>query len=165
MSRSLAFSIAAVVFAFDRVTKWIIRVQVSAFDRHPVIPGFFDIVHSENRGAAFGLLSEASPQWRALLLVGVSLLALGIVGGMLWNASRLDRPTFYGLALIFGGALGNLFDRILHGQVTDFLEFYVGEYVWPAFNVADSAITIGCGLLLLSLVKPRRQVARTSMER
>jgi len=75
------------------------------------------------------------------------------------KASRLDRPTAYGLALILGGALGNVFDRIVSGAVTDFLDFYVGTLHWPAFNVADSAIVIGSGLLLISLLRPKQQTA------
>src|SRR6266542_2329185 len=117
-----AYSIAAAVFALDRLTKWIIETYVSALDRFTVIPGFFDIVHSQNRGAAFGMFNESSSQWRTLLLIVFSAGAAIFVSGMLWNPKRLDRLTFYGLSLIFGGAVGNVFDRIAWGRVTDFLE-------------------------------------------
>jgi len=82
-----------------------------------------------------------------------------LVAGILRNAARLDRPTAIGLALILGGALGNVFDRIVSGAVTDFLDFYIGELHWPAFNVADSAIVIGSGLLLIALLRPKQQTA------
>jgi signal peptidase II len=159
--RSQGFAIAASIFALDRATKWIIEARVPLLDRIPVIPGFFDIVHSQNSGAAFGMFSDSQSPWRTFFLILFSIAALVVVGGMLWNARKLDRPTFYGISLIFGGAMGNVFDRIAWGRVTDFLEFYLGQYAWPAFNVADSAIVVGSGLLVLDLLKPRRQAAQT----
>src|SRR5678816_4052864 len=134
------YGLAGVVFAFDRFTKWLIETSVSAFDTHTIIPGFFDIVHARNRGAAFSMFADSTSPWRPFFLVGLSLVALALVAWMLRNAERLDRPTALGLSLILGGALGNVFDRIVSGAVTDFLDFYVGDLHWPAFNVADSAI-------------------------
>jgi len=160
-SRLMSYGIALAVFAIDRLTKWVIETRVSAFDAHPVIPGFFDIVHSENRGAAFGLFSESRSEWRTTLLVGLSLIALVVLAGMLWRASRLDWRTAVGLSLILGGALGNVFDRLTWGTVTDFLLFYVGSHQWPAFNAADSAIVTGSGLLLLDFWKTKGQPVQT----
>ena len=137
------YALAAIVFALDRLTKWIIEARVSVLDTHTVIPGFFDIVHARNRGAAFSLFADSTSAWRPFFLIGLSLAALLLVAGILRNASRLDRPTAFGLALILGGALGNVFDRVVTGAVTDFLDFYVGDLHWPAFNVADSAIVVG----------------------
>jgi signal peptidase II len=159
--RNRAYALAAAVFALDRFTKWLVESRISAMDTLTVIPGFFDIVHSTNRGVAFGLFNDSTSEWRSALLIAVSAAALALVGGMLWNARRLDRPTTFGLGLILGGAAGNVFDRVAWGRVTDFLEFYIGRYHWPTFNVADSAIVVGCGLLLLDLLKPKRQAART----
>ena len=88
-----------------------------------------------------------------------SLAAVVLVAAMLWSAQRLDRYSLWGFALILGGAAGNVFDRIVWGRVTDFLDFYIGDYHWPTFNVADSAIVIGSGLLLLDLLRPKRQAA------
>jgi signal peptidase II len=156
-----AFAAAAAVFALDRFTKWIVETRVSAYDTHQVIPGFFSIVHSQNRGAAFGILADSSSEWRTFFLIVVSLAATAFVIGMLWRAHNLDRLTFWGLSFILGGALGNVFDRVVRGTVTDFLLFYVGEYQWPAFNVADSAITVGAALLILEMLKPGKQPART----
>jgi signal peptidase II len=160
-SRAVSYGLAAAVFAIDRMTKWVIETRVGSFDTHVVIPGFFDIVHSENSGAAFGLFAESSPEWRTVVLIGFSAIALVALTVMLWRTSRLDGLTATALALILGGALGNVFDRLRWGTVTDFLLFYVGRYQWPAFNAADSAIVIGSGLLLLEFLKPKRQPART----
>jgi signal peptidase II len=88
-----------------------------------------------------------------------SLAAVAIVAVILWNAERLDRLSLAGFSLILGGAAGNVFDRLVWGRVTDFLELYVGDYHWPTFNIADSAIVIGSGLLLIELLRPKRQVA------
>ena len=153
------YGLAGAVFALDRLTKRIIEAKVSAFDAHPVIPGFFDIVHARNRGAAFSMFADSTSAWRPFFLIGLSLAALVLVAFILRNASRLDRPTAIGLSLILGGALGNVFDRIVSGAVTDFLDFYIGELHWPAFNVADSAIVIGSALLLISMLRPKQQPA------
>jgi len=161
-TRALMYGLAGAVFATDRLTKWLIETRVSAFDSHTVIPGFFDIVHSQNSGAAFGLFADSASQWRSVLLIGFSFVALVVLAGMLWRSAHLDRKTAVALALIFGGALGNVFDRVHSGTVTDFLLFYIGSHQWPAFNEADSAIVIGSALLLLDFVKFKRQPASSS---
>ena len=153
------YALAAIVFALDRLTKQIIETRVSVLDTHTVIPGFFDIVHARNRGAAFSMFADSNSPWRPFFLIGLSIAALILVAGILRKASTLDRPTALGLSLILGGALGNVFDRIVSGAVTDFLDFYIGTLHWPAFNVADSAIVVGSGLLLISLLRPKQQTA------
>ena len=161
--RLKAYTVAAAVFALDRITKWIIDTRVSFADTHKVIPGFFDIVHSENRGMAFGFLNDSTSEWRTVLLVALSLAAIGVMAAFLWKTHpRLDRLSLFGFALIMGGASGNVFDRIVWGRVTDFLLFYIGEHQWPAFNLADSAISVGGGLVLLELLRPKRQAANVS---
>ena len=157
-----AYAAAAAVLALDRLSKWLIESRVSFLDSYSVIPGFFEIVHSQNRGVAFGMFNDSNSEWRTLLLVIGSIAAVVVISAMLWKAERLDRKTMWGCALILGGAAGNLLDRVLWGQVTDFLLFHVGEYQWPTFNVADSAIVIGSGLLLLDLVRAKRQAANVS---
>lgn len=162
MVRAMMYGLAGAVFAIDRLTKWIIETHVSIYDSHVVIPGFFEIVHSTNQGAAFGLFSESTSEWRTVLLIGFAVIALITLVVMLWRTSRLDRKTSIALALILGGAMGNVFDRVVReGGVTDFLLFYIGSYQWPAFNAADSAIVIGSGLLLLDFLKFKRQPAHT----
>jgi signal peptidase II len=126
-------------------------------DIHPVIPGVFNIVHIENPGAAFGMLSESPGRWRGIFLVGVSVAVMIAIGVMLWRPQHVLQRT--GLALVFGGALGNLWDRLFTGTVTDFLQVFIGSYEFPAFNAADSAITIGAGLLLIDLWRTRHHHA------
>jgi signal peptidase II len=159
--RLKAYALAAVVFGADRATKWLVESRMSFTDSYTVIPGFFDIVHTQNTGIAFGLFANSTSEWRTVILIALSGAALLLVAGMLWSSNRMDRLSVTGLALILGGAMGNVFDRIVWGRVTDFLEFYVGTLHWPTFNVADSAIVIGSGLLLVELLKPKRQPART----
>ena len=142
--RLKAYSAAAAVVALDRLTKWIVETRVSFADSYTVIPGFFDIVRAQNSGVAFGLLNDSTFPWRTTLLVLVSIVAVVVVSALLWKARQLDPLSLWGLALILGGAGGNLYDRILSGRVTDFLDFYIRDYHWPAFNVADSALVVGC---------------------
>jgi signal peptidase II len=157
--RFKAYGAALAVFAVDRFTKWLIESHVSFSDTFRVIPGFFDIVHSENRGVAFGLFNDGATNWSTGLLSLFALIAVLVIAALLWNGARLDRLSLAGLSLILGGAAGNLFDRIVWGHVTDFLEFYIGDYHWPTFNLADSAIVIGSGLLLIELLRAKRQTA------
>lgn len=157
--RAQSAAIITAVVLLDRATKLAIRARVSSFDVIPVIPGFFNIVHSENPGAAFGIFSDSTSEWRGILLIAVSLAVMGIIGAILWRPSRVGmvQTTLLrtGLSLVFGGALGNLVDRVISGTVTDFLQFFFGSYEFPSFNAADSAITIGAGLLLIDLWRTR----------
>ncbi|MGD0773181.1 MAG: signal peptidase II [Candidatus Solibacter sp.] len=160
--RVKSYGIAAGVFALDRLSKWIVESNASAMDTVRVIPGLFNIVRSENRGIAFGIMNDSGNEWRTTLLIVLSSAAVVFVAAALWNARRLDRYSFWGLTLILGGAAGNVFDRVAWGRVTDFLDFYISEYHWHTFNVADSAIVIGSGLLLIDLLRPKRQAANVS---
>jgi signal peptidase II len=159
-ARLRSAAIIAAVVLLDRITKNYIRMRVSSWDMFAVIPGFFNIVHTENPGAAFGALAESSGPWRSVFLVGISLVVMAIIGVILWRPARVamsDTPLLRtGLSLVFGGALGNLWDRLLRGTVTDFLQFFFGSYEFPSFNAADSAITIGAGLLILDLWRTRK---------
>lgn len=158
-ARVKAYLAAAAVFGLDRLTKRIIEQRVSQSATYKVIPGFFDIVHSENRGVAFGIFNDSAAQWRSLALISVAVVAMIFISIFLWRTRHIDATMLWGLALILGGAAGNAFDRIVSGRVTDFLEFYIGEYHWPTFNVADSAIVIGSGLLLVDMLLSKRQAA------
>ena len=160
MNRRLqAGAIIAAVVLLDRATKAFIRARVSGWDVYAVIPGVFNIVHTENPGAAFGAFSEAHTEWRRALLIAVSLAVMGIIGSMLWRPGRMgvaDTPLLrVAFALVFGGALGNLIDRAMRGTVTDFVQVFIGSYEFPSFNAADSAITIGACLLLIDLWRTR----------
>jgi len=144
--------IAFSVVLLDRATKWVVAKNISLHDGIQVIPGFFRITHVENRGAAFGLFADSPAPWKIAMLVLFSIVALVVVSALLWRNSHSMTTTGIGLALILGGALGNLWDRVLNGRVVDFLLFYVGSYQWPAFNVADSAIVVGAGLLVVEIL-------------
>ena len=146
----LVIAIAAVLL--DRATKVIIEHTLPSNDSVNVIPGFFQITHVHNRGAAFGLFADSTSEWRTALLVGFSTIALGVVAYLLWKSDHSLPSTAIGLSMILGGAVGNLWDRVARGQVTDFLHFYIGEHVWPDFNVADSCIVIGAILLMVEIV-------------
>jgi lipoprotein signal peptidase len=163
--RAWPLLIAAIVFVLDRITKVLIERNVSLFDTRSVIPGFFNIVHTKNSGAAFGMFAEGHGALRSFLLIGVSLAVLVFISILLLrpgkNEVNTSLLTMIGLSLVLGGALGNIYDRVAYGMVTDFLEFYLGEYRFAAFNVADSAITTGAGLLLLDMWKTRKEPVRT----
>jgi len=150
--RRLYFLIAAGVLLLDRFSKRLVAKDISLHDSIPVIQRVFYITHVENRGAAFGLFNDSPSQWKIVLLVLFSLVALVIVSALLWRSSHTMTATAVGLSLILGGALGNLWDRVLNGRVVDFLLVYIGSYQWPAFNVADSAIVVGAGLLVFEIL-------------
>jgi signal peptidase II len=130
----------------------VVDKNIALHESITVVPGFFHLTHVENRGAAFGLFAESPSEWKIAVLVLFSLVALVVVSALLWKNSHAMTTTGVGLALILGGALGNLWDRLLSGQVVDFLDFYVGSYHWPAFNLADSAIVVGALLLVTEIV-------------
>jgi signal peptidase II len=151
-SRLRSAAIIAGIVTLDRITKLYIQHHFSPWDTKPVIAGFFNIVHAENPGAAFGFLSESTSQWRGVLLVGVSLAVMAIIAAMLFRPSVKKSPLLEtALALVFGGATGNMWDRLFRGTVTDFLQFFFGSYEFPSFNAADSAIFVGACLLLIDL--------------
>ena len=132
--RLLSFGLAGLIIVLDRVTKMWIEKSLTLWDSFTVVPGFFDIVHSQNRGMAFGLMNDSDSPWRGVMLVGVASAVLLVVAFMIW---RMPRPALshqrlapFSLGLILGGAVGNVYDRILRGSVTDFLDFYIGTAVY-----------------------------------
>ena len=155
----IAFLIAVGVFGLDRWSKFEIEHSLTAVDTKPVIPGFFNLVRSENPGVAFGIFAESVSRSRTPMLVAMSSIAILILAFMLWKIDRQDKYTAIGLSLIFGGALGNVYDRIHSGVVTDFLDFYAGSYHWYTFNLADTSICIGAGLLILSMLYTNKKEA------
>jgi signal peptidase II len=151
------FRIAAgaflIVLVLDLATKIAIDMHLSYADRIPVIPGFFYLTHVRNTGAAFGLFSDAPQVYRLSFFISVSLVAVGIIVSFFRKLSPGDRLAALALGLILGGAVGNLIDRIFRQEVVDFLHFRLWRgYSWPDFNVADSAIVVGVGLLVLELL-------------
>jgi signal peptidase II len=160
--RKYYFLIALSVLALDRLTKRLIAQRLTLHDSIQVIPGFFRIIHTENPGAAFGLFADSPTPWKVALLILFSVIALLIVFALLWKNSHRLTTTGVGLSLVLGGAIGNLWDRIVSRHVVDFLLFYIGRYQWPAFNLADSAIVVGAGLLVFEILfpKPARSTAQ-----
>jgi signal peptidase II len=150
--RKYFYLIAVMVLLLDRLAKWAVASNIALHDSVTIIPGFFHLTHVENTGAAFGLFAESTAQWKVGALVSFSIIALVVVSILLWKLSHAMSTTTIGLSLILGGATGNLWDRMMSGHVVDFLDFHIGSYHWPAFNVADSAIVIGAILLVSEIV-------------
>ncbi len=139
------------IFVLDQLTKYWVIWKLEVGQLVPVFP-FFNLVHYKNRGAAFGMFHNASPEFRMVFFGLVTLVFLGLIVYWLGTAPLREKAYRWGLVLILGGALGNVKDRVIFQEVTDFLDFYIGAYHWPAFNVADSAITVGvCWIMLLQL--------------
>lgn len=137
--------------ALDQLTKWLVRENIPYGAAIPIIPGFFSLVHASNTGAAFSLFTGNN-----LFFVGLAVAALAVILFLLVRDTRiptgerrLNEITKISFGLLASGILGNLIDRIFRGAVTDFLHFYIREYAWPSFNVADSCICIAAGLLIL----------------
>ncbi|NPA52771.1 MAG: signal peptidase II [Aquificae bacterium] len=137
--------ITLVVFIvlLDQITKWI-AVKFIGVGNITIIPNILDLTIVWNKGAAFGVLAQAPEYIRKLILIGASsIAAVATIFYAYKKASQLSKLELYSLALIAGGAIGNLYDRIILGSVRDFIDFHIGKYHWPAFNIADAAITIG----------------------
>jgi signal peptidase II len=162
IQRYLPFAVATVVLLLDRVTKGAIQAHVSLWEGIPAIPGLLNIVHTENPGIAFGMLANIANPWRDVFLIGFSLTILAIISAILLRTPAQAMTLRLGLAFVMGGALGNLLDRIVHGTVTDFVELHIGEHYFPAFNVADSAISVGACLLILDLWYSRERKPQTA---
>jgi len=137
----------------DQVTKSLIARSVELYESVPVIPRFFNITRIHNRGAIFGTFSQTNNQIVFVLLTAASLAALALVVYYFFKTPETDRLMKVSLTLILAGALGNQFDRLIRGHVIDFLDFYIGRAHWPFFNVADSCITIGAFLMLITLFR------------
>lgn len=134
---------AAGVIAADQALKWVVLNLLPLHEKIAVVPGFLNIVHYRNPGGAFGLFSAQSGLLTAVLFIGVTIAALGFIIYLYFRTPADGQVLAAGLALVFGGAAGNLIDRLRFGNVVDFIDLYVGNYHWPAFNLADSAITLG----------------------
>ena len=152
ISRVVYAAIALLVFMGDQVTKSMVDASIPEHEVVPVIPGFFNLTHVRNGGAAFGLFADSPAPWKTGLLIVISVALLGSVIGVVWKSRRLQWEAGVGLSLVLGGALSNLVDRIRMGRVIDFLDFYIRNYHWYTFNLADSAIVVGAGFLVLQVV-------------
>ncbi|MFZ0821507.1 MAG: signal peptidase II [Candidatus Acidiferrales bacterium] len=147
------------VFAADRATKYAIETMTPLGYHRTYIPSFFAIVHTSNPGIAFGFFSDSPSRWINLTLSVAALVVCILLTWLLFAGHAGSAPGRTGVALILGGALGNLFDRLIHSGVTDFLYVKIHGYEWPSFNCADSAITIGAILIGIELVFMRKHMA------
>jgi signal peptidase II len=146
------FVISSLVIILDQITKLLILKNLPLYHSITVIPGFFNVTHILNPGGAFGFMAHQNSHFRNLLFLLASSIAICFIFFFYKNVSATQPLLATGLALIFGGAVGNLIDRIRFGKVVDFLDFYIGSHHWPAFNVADSAITVGITVFVFHLL-------------
>jgi len=155
--------IVASVVTLDQIAKALVDRLMELHESRPIVDGLLSLTYVRNRGAAFGILSEADLPYQSALFSVVSLLALGAIALYALRLPSTDRLAQTALALVMGGALGNLIDRSLHGYVIDFMDFYWKSHHWPAFNVADSCISIGVCLLLLDILKSPADAKRDAV--
>jgi signal peptidase II len=151
-ARTAHFLLALIVVLVDRWTKHLAATRIALYAHIQIIPRFFRLTHTENSGAAFSLFADSPAHWKTELLIAFSLAAMVIVTVLLWKQPRALTTTGIALSLILGGAAGNLWDRLASGRVVDFLLFYIRQYQWPVFNLADSSIVIGASLLVIEIL-------------
>lgn len=165
MKRIHYLIITAAVIILDLWTKWLVVRRIDLHEAIPIIPDFFQLVHVRNTGAAFGIGANADSRLIPLLLNGGAIAVFCVVVVYALRSAVTDRVLQTGLHLILGGAIGNLLDRFRFGYVVDFLDVYVRNHHWPAFNVADSAICIGITLLFFDMKKkPEPERATASVQ-
>jgi signal peptidase II len=153
----IVLAITLPVILMDQLTKAWIIAALPLHDAHSVIDGFFNIIHVRNPGAAFGFLAGAAPVFRSIFFVAVTLAAILLILHYLRTAQSEEFLLVGSLALILAGAVGNLIDRVRFGEVVDFLDVYIGTHHWPAFNVADAAISSGACTLAILLFARRNE--------
>ena len=156
-------AVGLVWLVLDQLTKAAVTAHIPLNHGFSVIPGFFDLVHVLNRGAAFGFLNRSDTDWQFWLFLAAAVAVTLVIVNMVRTASY-SRLFFFGCGSILGGAIGNLIDRIRARAVTDFLDIYVGQWHWPAFNVADIAICLGVGATALVLLREIREESRQKGE-
>ena len=149
--------LALAVLVADQWTKWLVETRLAHHASVEVIPGLFNLTHVRNTGVAFGLFASPGADGGSWILAALGILALVLVTLYFVATPRSQRLLLAALALVMGGAVGNLLDRIFSGAVTDFLDVYVGTHHWPSFNLADSAITVGIALMAVDAFSPRHR--------
>lgn len=155
------FAVIIVAIVADQLTKALVVDSLRLYESREIIPGFLNLVYVTNSGAAFSILADMNSPWRHYFFLCIGSVALVGLSVAYWKLRNVNRLYSWPLALIAGGAAGNLIDRVRFGSVIDFLDFYVGNYHWPAFNIADSAICVGVGLfLLINIFETRIQELR-----
>jgi signal peptidase II len=147
------FLLTAVVVVLDQITKRMVATSMQLHDSREIVAGVLSLTHVRNRGAAFGFLSNADLPYQSILFAVLSVLALGAIATYALKLPSAQRWPQIALALIMGGAVGNLIDRLAYGYVIDFVDVYWRAHHWPAFNVADSCISVGVVMLILDLLR------------
>lgn len=155
ISRVLYVLLAVAVLVGDQLTKSAVEKSIPLHATLRIIPGFFNLTYTRNPGAAFGLFADSPSPWKTSVLIAVSVALLIAVAAVVWKSARIEWEAGVALALIVGGAVSNLSDRVRFEHVTDFLDFYFHQYHWFTFNLADSAIVVGAFLLVIHLLTPR----------
>ncbi|PKN52109.1 MAG: signal peptidase II [Deltaproteobacteria bacterium HGW-Deltaproteobacteria-13] len=150
---------AAFVIALDQITKAAIVTKFVLHESYAIIDGFFNLVYVMNPGAAFGFLAGASAIFRYVFFIGITSAVILLILYYIVKSKSQNMQTVISLTLIFSGAVGNLIDRIRFGAVVDFLDFYIGTWHWPAFNVADSSIFLGAVLMIWAMIIQRKEEA------
>jgi len=145
------------VVLLDVVTKAYIVATLFLHESFAVIEGFFNITYVRNPGAAFGFLAGTSPGFRFFFFIAITLAVIGMILYYIWKSHDKEIFETFSLSLILSGALGNMIDRVRFGEVIDFIDVHVGSYHWPAFNVADSAISVGAAFLIFSLLRHKKE--------
>lgn len=145
--------LAGTILVLDQTTKLLVLWHLPLHGMRAIVPGFFNLVHVRNTGGAFSMFAGSGSALRLGLFIGLAVIVLCIIFYAYSKVSKTDHWTRAAYSAIAGGALGNLLDRVRLGEVIDFLDFHAGSYHWPAFNVADMAITTGAIMLLVSLVR------------
>lgn len=146
------FIFAGALVLLDQLTKYLLVQAIPLNTGIPVIPGFFNLVHVLNPGGAFSIFAASGP-WRKYMFIALALIVVIAIAYAYGKVTKNDTWTRVAYICITGGAVGNLIDRIRLGEVIDFLDFYVGSWHWPVFNVADTAISTGAVMLLVSLIR------------
>jgi signal peptidase II len=152
--------VAVAVLVADQLSKYAVDKFTPLGSQQVVIPGLLNLVHTDNPGVAFGLFADSQAPWRAPLLIVFAAVVIGLIIWMLATGRAGGAMGRYGMALILGGAAGNVVDRLFRHGVTDFIDFHLGAYHWYTFNVADSAIVIGAALVIVELLRDGRRVGR-----
>jgi signal peptidase II len=156
---------SALLVALDQLVKMYVHTHYQLGDSTPVIPGYFNITYVRNFGAAFGFLAESHPAFREIFFLAMPPVALLIILLILRGVKNNDFPQIFALSAIFGGAIGNYIDRIRFRYVIDFLDFHIQSiYSWPAFNVADSAIVCGVGILLFLMLFEKKENTKVKVK-
>lgn len=151
------FPTAFLVVALDQLTKSYVTAGILLHESFTVVEGFLNITYVRNPGAAFGFLAHASPMLRFVFFVAITVLAVGLILYYVAKSEKEEPRLILALSLILGGALGNLIDRLRFGVVVDFIDVYFKTYHWPAFNIADSAISLGAFFMLLEMLRRRKE--------